>query len=467
MTKKKIFILLPDGLGLRNFGYSDFYQNSLTENNEIIFWNITSFPLAEMGYKELKIENSKIHPLTDIYKNAKVQVVLNLNIKKSNDKVYNEYRFPFSYKNYKNLIKNILIQLLTLTHSSEKGLFRIRKKIIENETKTLYYSQCLETLQIEKPSIVFCTNQRHITTVAPLLAAKALDIPTASLIFSWDNLPKATMVVETDYYFVWSNFMKEELLFYYPYIKPVQIVVTGSPQFELHFDSDKLLSRNTFFQRYGLDFNKKYICYSGDDFTSSPDDEKYLEDLAIAVEKLNQKNYNIGIIFRRCPVDFSSRYDAVLEKYSDCITIVNPLWKPLTSIWNAVLPTKDDDTLLSSIAEHSEMVVNLGSSTVFDFVAHKKPCGYFNYNQHFQLNPKWDIFKCYQFVHFRSMPTKDSVFWINNPEEIAETIEKMLSDDSEKVIKNAQLWFEKINQHPPELASERIWDAIAKIIDKD
>jgi hypothetical protein len=43
----------------------------------------------------------------------------------------------------------------------------------------------------------------------------------------------------------------------------------------------------------------------------------------------------------------------------------------------------------------------------------------------------------------------------------------MLSHDSEKVIKNAQLWFQKINQHSPELASERIWDAIAKIIDKD
>ena len=65
------------------------------------------------------------------------------------------------------------------------------------------------------------------------------------------------------------------------------------------------------------------------------------------------------------------------------------------------------------------------------------------------------------------MPSKEAVFWINSPNEIAETIEKMLSHDSEKVIKNAQLWFEKINQHSPELASERIWDAIAKIIDKD
>jgi hypothetical protein len=62
------------------------------------------------------------------------------------------------------------------------------------------------------------------------------------------------------------------------------------------------------------------------------------------------------------------------------------------------------------------------------------------------------------------MPTGNPVFWINSPNEIANTIEKMLSEDSVKVIENAQLWFEKINQHSPEFASERIWEAISKVI---
>jgi hypothetical protein len=55
--------------------------------------------------------------------------------------------------------------------------------------------------------------------VAPLLAAQDLGIPTATFIFSWDNLPKATMVVEANYYFVWSHHMKRELLLYYPNIE--------------------------------------------------------------------------------------------------------------------------------------------------------------------------------------------------------------------------------------------------------
>ena len=47
----------------------------------------------------------------------------------------------------------------------------------------------------------------------------------------------------------------------------------------------------------------------------------------------------------------------------------------------------------------------------------------------------------------------------------SDIIKKMLNkEDSEKVIENAQKWFEKINIHPAELASDRIWNAVEKII---
>lgn len=465
MSSKKIFILLPDGLGLRNFGYTDFYKKSAEMDSDIVFWNITTFPLTDLGYRELKIDNTKLHPLTDIYKKAKVQVEFNLNIKKTKDKVYNRYRFPFSYNTINSSIKSILVHLITLTHSTNAGWSRIRKKINENERKTLYYHQSLATLEKEKPAIVFCTNQRHITTVAPLLAAKDLGIPTAAFIFSWDNLPKATMVVETDYYFVWSDYMKEELLFYYPYIKSEQVIVTGSPQFELHFDKNNLLSKEAFYKQYGLDLSKKYICFSGNDETSSPDDPKYLEDIAKAVRKLNEQGNAIGIIFRKSPVDFSGRFDSILENYAEEVVFVNPLWKAMSTSWNSILPTIDDNVLFSNLVEYSELLITIGSSTVFDFTAHNKPTAYLRYNQKEQLDKSWDIYKCYGYVHFRSMPSQEVVFWLNNPEEIAAEILNALSNNK-KTLQQAQLWFEKINQHPPGKASERIWDAIKNIIEK-
>jgi hypothetical protein len=467
MKKKKILILLPDGIGLRNFAYSAFNDIGKNKEFEIIYWNNTLFPLKSLGFDEIKIEKSKTHPLTDIFKAVKIHVTLNHFQEKTLDKVYDSYKFPFQFKNIKSAIKSTFSILLIKINSGQKDLEKLSDKINKQERKTLYYHQSKVTLEKEKPDLVFCTNQRQILSVAPLLAAKDLNIPTASFIFSWDNLPKATLIVETDYYFVWSQFMKEEMMFYYPKVNEKQIMITGTPQFEMHFDKSKLFNRETFFSEYGLDLNKKYICFSGDDFTSSPDDEKYLEDIALAIKNLNNKNYNYGIIFRRCPVDFSDRYDIVLEKYKDIIVSINPLWKPLTSHWNTVLPTKEDDTLFSSLAEYTELVVNLGSSTVFDFVAHKKPCGYFRYNQKEKLNKKWDIFKCYKFVHFRSMLSKDCVFWMDNPNEIQNKLEQILDKDTSSIVKNAQKWFEVINQHPPEKSSERIWNAIEEIISQN
>jgi hypothetical protein len=466
MENNKIFILLPDGIGLRNFAYSDFYNIGKKEGFDIIFWNNTPFELTELDFKEVKILNSKSHPLTETYKNARKQIELNLNIRRTRDKVYDTYRFPFSYATPIKALKSGVTKMLSFSHSSKCGLKRIRKKIKEEERKTLYCHQCLETLQKEKPAMVFCTNQRPMTAIAPLLAAQDLGIPTATFIFSWDNLPKATMVVETDYYFVWSDLMKKELLFYYSYIKEEQVFISGTPQFEAHFNQNKLSSKQAFFQQNSLDIDKKYICFSGDDITTSPDDPAYLEDATKAIVELNKRGYNLGIIFRRCPVDFSNRYDAILEKYSETIVSIDPLWKPLSSQWNTVLPTKADDSLLSNLAEHCEMVLNLGSSMVFDFICHKKACAYFRYNQKIQLDTNWDLFKCYQYVHFRSMPNKDAVLWIDSPDAIAEIIEKGIATDS-VVLESAQKWFEIINQHPPQEASKRIWEGIKTIISKE
>lgn len=467
MQNNKIFILLPDGIGLRNFAYTSFYQTGIKKGFDITFWNNTPFQLSELGFKEIKIHNAKIHPITDFLKNAQIKIELSQNIKKSKDIVYNSYLFSQSNKNFKSTVKKAIIDVLFFLNNSKKGLIRVKKNIVLQERKTKLYFDSLATLQKEKPSVVFCTNQRATLAIASLLAAQDLGIPTVAFIFSWDNLPKGTKIIDTDFYVVWSEYMKTELKYYYPNIKDEQIFITGTPQFESHFNEKTLQSKECFFKENKLDINKKYICFSGDDITTSPNDPVYLADTANAIQILNKKGYNLGIIFRRCPVDFSSRFDEVLEQYKEIITSIKPAWEKMGDGWNTILSTKDDLALQTNTIFHTELVINLGSSMVFDYVAHHKPCGFINYDVTNKQYPNWSVKKIYSLIHFRSMPSKDCVFWINNPDKIAEIIEKMLSNDAKKVIENAQKWFEKINQNPPELASERIWEAITKIIDKD
>ena len=464
MSNKKIFILLPDGVGLRNFAFTDFYTKGKAIAMDLIFWNNTPFDLAKIGYNEIKLKQKGGGLFLEILKNARKEIELNCNIRKSKDKVYDSYRFPFSYATFKSSIKSFLTRFLILLFDSEGGLKFIRYLIKKTERKTTFYSESLELLKTQKPDLVFCTNQRISLAIAPLLAAQDLNIPTATFIFSWDNLPKGTMVVETDYYFVWSFNMKKELLYYYPYIKENQIIITGTPQFENHFQLNNVIDKKLFFKQNGLDIQKKYICYSGDDVTTSPYDPNYLLDIIFAIRNLNKKGKNLGIIFRRCPVDFSDRFIAILEENKDIITAIIPKWDKVSESWNAILPSKEDSVLQQNIIAHTELVINLGSSMVFDYAAHKKPCAFINYNP--EINDKnWSVEKIYKYVHFRSMPD-DAVVWLNSPEEIADKIEMMLSDEAQKVVANAQLWFEKINQHPANEASKRIWDGIAKICNK-
>ncbi len=465
MKPKKIFILLPDGVGLRNFAFTSFVEMGEQMGWEVVFWNQTPFDLSKLGYKEIKLKG-KPRVFTDLVKRAKIIAELDHFEEKFNDTVYQTYKFPSSKKGIKSKIKNAIVTQLTKTYRGEHGLKELREKLKTSERKSPFYQDCREILEREKPDFIFCTNQRPVNTIAPLTAAQDLGIPTSTFIFSWDNLPKATMVVEPDFYFVWSEYMKEELLNYYPFIDSENIFITGSLQFAPHFNLKLRMTRSAFFEENNLDLNKEYICFSGDDQTTCPDDANYLQDVAEAIESLNKnRETQLGILFRRCPVDFSDRYDAVLEKYKELIVPVAPKWEQVGGNWNSVLPTEEDLGLQINTILHTKAVVNLGSSMVFDFAIFDKPCLFVNYDVAKKEIESWTSQKVYDFVHFRSMPTGKEVFWINSKEEIGTKLETAL-ENAKKTVAAANDWFAKINLPPAEKASERIWDAIDKITDK-
>lgn len=84
-----------------------------------------------------------------------------------------------------------------------------------------------------------------------------------------------------------------------------------------------------------------------------------------------------------------------------------------------------------------------------------------NYNPEIN-DSNWSVERIYNYIHFRLMPN-NAVVWLNSPNEIADKIEMMLGDEGQKVATNAHKWFEKINQHPAQEASKRIWEAIDQI----
>ncbi|WGF92736.1 CDP-glycerol glycerophosphotransferase family protein [Aequorivita marisscotiae] len=464
MNKKKVFVFFPDGVGLRNFAFTDFKNVGEQNGFDIIYWNNTIFSLKDnLDFNEVKIEDHSVHPLLPIYSRARKRVELNISQKKFKDDVYATYKFPFKYRGLKNILKSLYTKLLIWLYSSEKGIVKLRKKINKLERSTSKYHYCKAQLNKHKPDLIFCTTQRATQSISALLAAKDLGIPTVAFVYSWDNIPKAMQVVETDYYFVWSDLMKAQVLQYYPFVKEEQIFVTGTPQFEPHYNLNLKQSRAAFFETYNLDVNKKYICYSGDDETTSPLDQFYLEDLAKAVSSLNSKGANLGIIYRKCPVDFTSRYNAVIETHKDIIEVLDPIWKQVGNQWNEVLPTPEDFKLLYNVCEHSEFVTNVCSSTVFDFVIHNKPCIYYNYEQPQLRKGIRDIGQNYKYVHFRSMPSQQAAIFCTNKNDLEDLITQILEGQLSNVDEGRK-WFKIVAGNTPTMASTNIWKAIHDIL---
>jgi len=453
----KIVILLPDGVGIRNFIFTDFlkYGNS-------ILWT-TSFLASNWKGKVRKIPEYQYEKRVEQFRNMWIESNIRYFQKIFHNDAFLGYLKTNQKKSWRQSIKTLLKSKIL---SILKPDF-FYKKYISLLERTSSYQEIISFIKEEEPDFIFCTHQRSKEAAILILAARKMNILTGTFVFSWDNMPKGNLSVPAEHLFVWSDYMKEEALKYYPFIDENKIHVVGTPQFIPYTDTSLHLDRELFCTTYGLDVSARLICFSGDDVLTSPYDPQYLKDVAKAIRELNQQNNleKYQILFRRCPVDQSNRYDQVLLKYSDVIVSVNPLWKKSendNALWNQIMPTKEDLKLLVNIVLHCETAINVGSTIAHDFACMGKTSCYLNYNV--PNHGKWDIHKIYRFIHFESMQGLDPVYWINNSKGMEETILAAI-DDSEDKLQDSKRWLQRIVKHPLSDANKRIWETINNIVE--
>jgi hypothetical protein len=312
-----------------------------------------------------------------------------------------------------------------------------------------------------KPDVVFCTHQRSIDAAAVVEAAKRLKIPTVGAVYSWDNLPKARLLVHSDYYVVWSQFMKDEMNQYYPEIDDSRIEITGTPQFEFYHQTSLHVSKEAFCEQVGLSPQKKILCFSGNDLTF-PCDELYLNDLAEALMTMPDEE-RPQVLLRRCPVDLSGRFNMVVEKYPELIKVSDPIWKSYKGGWDAIVPTPEDVALLVNVSLHSDAVVNVGSTMAHDFAVFDSPAIYINYDQ--PAVTDWSAITNNQYQQFRSMTANDCVIWLNGKDQIVSAVKDALERPSE-VAKSRSDWFKNVVLHPVTGASDNIVAYCRKVSSK-
>lgn len=448
--KKNIALLVPDGVGIKNYLYTNLFANFPADLN--LYHNFDRDTLNEINKSVPLSSEVTLAPYRESIREKLLRELIHLSRLKNNaKKTQNPTILKFwkrGHKGFKLKLFYKIVEVLSNRYSSYDRIASLEKKYSKAIRKNPFYDKMTRQLLADKPDCVFCTHQRALNAPAFFAAAYDLGIKTVTVIYSWDNIPKARLALRANQYLVWSQHMKEELQYFYPEISEESIVITGTPQFEFYTDASNIEARETFYEKHNLNPSKQIICFSGDDVKTSPYDPHYLNDLAtqLTASKLDS---NFQIAFRRCPVDTSDRYDWVLKKFPELIKSMPPKWNFNARKWSAVYPTRADVTELVSLAYYADVVLNVGSTMAFDFGMFKKPCVYINYDHKQDAN--WSVDTIYKYQHFRSMPNQNSVFWLNSPEQVPQVFGQLLVT-SETAI---EAWFHIVVNHATE-ASENI-----------
>jgi hypothetical protein len=279
------------------------------------------------------------------------------------------------------------------------------------------------------PSVLFCSHQRPPEILAPALAARELGIPTATFIFSWDNLTsKGRIAAPFDHYLVWSGQMRDELLRYYPDVAPERVHVVGTPQFDPHDDARLQWTREEFFARLGADPARKLICFSGGDTGTCPDDAKHVN---VLMEQVRSGRIpgNPQVVLRPAPVDSGARYEPVRARFPELIYAPAEWVHVRPDNWARVMPLPGDVAFLANLTRHADVNVNTASTMTLDFAIHDRPV----VNLAFDMTsppplgkPLWEVY--YQYEHYRPVVELGAVRVARSAEELATHVSAYLAN---------------------------------------
>jgi len=233
----------------------------------------------------------------------------------------------------------------------------------------------MEILKSEGIDLLFFTHQRP-PYIAPIVyAAQQLKVKTAAFVFSWDNLAsKGRMASNFDYYLVWSDLMKQDLLKYYSSVLAESVAIVGTPQFEPYIMPEYKMQAEAFYQLFDINTDLKTICFSCGDSSTSKNDELYIETIADAIK--HNKIPQVNFVVRTSPAEDSERFSELVKRYP-FIRWHFPKWEQTRSVhqesWSQRIPTTRDLKELRGLLEYSDININMLSTMSLDFMLFNKP----------------------------------------------------------------------------------------------
>lgn len=437
-------LVIVDGVGFRNFILSDFFNESQNQFEKIIIFS--GLPISV--YKGIVPTNCIIEELEDFRESSvswffrKAKEIAHLkNNSKYNFGIGDNLKANYTLKKNKRGLLVRFIYFFTSFFHSEYWIhifYRLQQMSFRHQPATLKFYSIFKK---HTPHILFFTHQRP-PFIAPLIyAAKKQDIPTATFIFSWDNLAsKGRMAGDFDFYLVWSELMKKELLQFYTRVRKKQIFVVGTPQFEPYVLDRYYTDKHEFTSKFGLDPELKTICYSCGDVSTSKNDGIYITAIARAIEQ-NAFGTPLNFLVRTSPAEDAGRFKEIRETFSFIKWNV-PDWK-LTrehhaEPWSQRVPSIEDVKDLRAVLMYSDIGINMCSTMSLDFMNFDKPVinPVFGNSENGLYNDQ----RFLKYAHYERVVKSKAVTVAKNSRELYTAIKGALNDPDFQKEERAQLF---------------------------
>ncbi|WP_420573586.1 hypothetical protein [Kordia sp.] len=464
--RKKIISIFVGYQSFENHYASDFFETP--ENIDMLVWhNVKSSALEKLpkNIDTQQLPEFDYKGKTDFLRYLKAKATLLYNDKTQGIPNHYLYRVSPGKSTFKKKLKFGLINFLGTFYASKKAIQKLEDIFFDVTRKSNYYQECLQYLKSNTPDLIYCSHQVSSLSLAPVLAARDLGIPVVSFIHSWDNLPKGNKMLKADHYFVWSDYMKEEMEAYYPHeVIGNNITVTGTPQFACYTKDEYLIPKELFYKAYNLPTDKKLLCFSGNFTSIGMDDPLYLRDLAEAVKRHNLTNTEqYHVILRANPADYNQGFVPILEKYKDVITEVIPTWNHDEFSLPETYTVNSNLGVLYSTLFYSSAIFNIGSTMALDAILLGKPA-FYCYYKHADGHKDFDIDRLYHFVHFKTFTKHEkAVYMLRKQEEFVEILQDF--DTLEQQNRKERLaWAKSIAKHPLNEVRDRMYNAFQNLL---
>jgi hypothetical protein len=197
-------------------------------------------------------------------------------------------------------------------------------------------------------------------------AARALGIPVAAAITSWDHLTtKGLLKTLPDTVFVWNDVQRREAVDFHG-VPASRIVVTGAQLFDQWFERLPTEDRATFAVRIGLDPGRPYVLYVGSSPNITPpvDEERFVRAWVAALRAAGSPLDELGVVVRPHPGN-SAEWSAV--DLSDLGAVVVPRERP------EIPMTAIEEELYFLTIGHAAAVVGINTSAIIESLIQRRP----------------------------------------------------------------------------------------------